>query len=409
MSTLIIALPLSGGDTTTRYEHVLTPDGQSIALHATSTANLLPDASRGADETVAVVPAEALSWHRVELPKGVGAGSPRLRPVLQSLLEDRLLDDPQDLHLACEPSPAADRPIWIAACDKAWLSQHLQQLEAARRPVTRIVPEFAPHAEALRIQAIGEDDHAQMLVSGGVVAGGVVRLPLNASILAVIVGPEGLPEQSELLAEPAVAALTEERLQRPVEIQQRTQRFLSAIRTPWDLAQFDLTNTSRTRTLKRLLGAGQTLLHAPQWRAARWGALLLLAANLIGLNVWAWKEQASWQSRRSAIDSTLTRTFPAVKVVVDAPLQMAREVAALRQATGAPSGSDLEVVLTAVGTALPQGKTPTAIDYAGGEVRLKGLNLDPDEMTAMTAVLRTMGYSGRMDGDSLQIRMEGNR
>jgi hypothetical protein len=64
-----------------------------------------------------------------------------------------------------------------------------------------------------------------MLVSGSVVAGGVVRLPLNASILAVIVGPEGLPEQSELLAEPAVAALTEERLQRPVEIQQRTQRF----------------------------------------------------------------------------------------------------------------------------------------------------------------------------------------
>ena len=113
MSTLIIALPLSSGDTTTRYEHVLTPEGQSIAVHATSTANLLPDASRGADETVAVVPAEALSWHRVELPKGVGAGSPRLRPVLQSLLEDRLLDDPQDLHLACEPSPAADRGAFI--------------------------------------------------------------------------------------------------------------------------------------------------------------------------------------------------------------------------------------------------------------------------------------------------------
>jgi general secretion pathway protein L len=166
MSTLIIALPLSSGDTTTRYEHVLTPEGQSITVHATSTANLLPDASRGADETVAVVPAEALSWHRVELPKGVGAGSPRLRPVLQSLLEDRLLDDPQDLHLACEPSPAADRPIWIAACDKAWLSQHLQQLEAARRPVTRIVPEFAPHSGALRLQVLGEADRAQMLLSG---------------------------------------------------------------------------------------------------------------------------------------------------------------------------------------------------------------------------------------------------
>jgi len=409
MSTLIIALPLSSGDTTTRYEHVLTPEGQSIAVHATSTANLLPDASRGADETVAVVPAEALSWHRVELPKGVGAGSPRLRPVLQSLLEDRLLDDPQDLHLACEPFPAADRPIWIAACDKAWLSQHLQRLEAARRPVTRIVPEFAPHSGALRLQILGEADRAQMLLSGGDVAGGVVRLPLNTSTLAAIAGPDGLPERSELLAEPAVAALAEERLQRPVEIQQRTQRLLIATQTPWDLAQFDLANTSRTRTLKRLLGAGQALLRAPQWRAARWGALLLLVANLIGLNAWAWKEQASWQSRRSAIDSTLTRTFPAVKVVVDAPVQMAREVATLRQATGAPSGSDLEVILSAAGAALPQGKAPSGIEYSGGEVRLKGLNLGPDELAAITAKLRPMGYGGRMDGDSLQIRMEGNR
>ncbi len=409
MSTLIIALPLSGGDTTTRYEHVLTPEGQSIAVHATSNANLLPDTSRGADETVAVVPTEALSWQRVELPKGVNSGSTRLRPVLQSLLEDRLLDDPQDLHLACEPSPTAGGPIWIAACDKTWLRQHLQQLEAARRPVTRIVPEFAPHAGVLQLHVLGEADRAQVLLSGSDVAGGVVRLPLNTSMLAAVVGRDGLPEQAELLAEPAVAALAEERFQRPVEIQQRAQRLLVAIQSPWDLAQFDLANTSRTRTLKRLLGTVHTLLRAPQWRAARWGALLLVAANLVGLNAWAWKEQASWQSRRNAINGTLTRTFPAVKVVVDAPVQMAREVAALRQATGAPSGNDLEVVLSVAGSALPQGKTVSAIEYSGGELRLKGLNLGPDELAAMTAKLRPMGYGGRVDGNSLQIRLEGTR
>jgi general secretion pathway protein L len=236
-----------------------------------------------------------------------------------------------------------------------------------------------------------------------------VRLPLNTATLAAVAGPDGLPEQAELLAEPAVAALAEERIQRPVAIQQRNQRLLIAAETPWDLAQFDLANTSRTRSLKRLMGAGQALLRAPQWRAARWGVLLLLAANLVGLNAWAWKEQASWQSRRSAINGTLTRTFPAVKVVVDAPVQMAREVVALRQATGAPSGSDLEIVLAAAGAALPQGKTPSGIEYSGGEVRLKGLNLGPDELAAMTAKLRPMGYSGRMDGDSLQIRMESAR
>jgi len=78
------------------------------------------------------------------LPKGVGSGSSRLRPVLLSLLEDRLLDDPQDVHLACEPSFAAGASVWICAVDKAWLRQHLQALESAGRHVSRIVPEFAP-------------------------------------------------------------------------------------------------------------------------------------------------------------------------------------------------------------------------------------------------------------------------
>ena len=59
---------------------------------------------------------------------------------------------------------------------------------------------------------------------------------------AAIAGPDGLPERSELLAEPAVAALAEERLQRPVEIQQRTQRLLIATQTPWDLAPVSYTH-----------------------------------------------------------------------------------------------------------------------------------------------------------------------
>lgn len=407
MSTLIIALPLPGGDTTTRYEHLLTPEGQSISVQATSLATLLPDASHGADETVAVVPVEALSWHQIDLPKGVGPGSARLRPVLQSLLEDRLLDDPQDVHLACEPSPASGSPVWVCACDKTWLRQHLQLLEAAGRPVSRIVPEFAPHAGALQLQVLGEAEHAQVVLSGAGVAGGVIRLPLGSGTLEAVLGSDALPEPTELYAEPAVAARAEALFQHKIEIQQRAERLLLSIQTPWDLAQFDLVNTSRSRSLKRLLGAGQDLLRAPQWRPARWGLLLLLAANLVGLNAWAWKEQASWQSRRAAIDATLTRTFPNVKVVVDAPVQMAREVAALRQATGASSGRDLEVILAAVGPALPPGKAVSAIEYSAGEVRLKGLNLGPDELATLLAKLRPLGYAGRLDGDSLQIRMEG--
>ena len=51
----------------------------------------------------------------------------------------------------------------------------------------------------------------------------------------------------------------------------------------------------------------------------------------------------------------------------------------------------------------------------GGRLSLDGGEVEsfseckPDELAAITAKLRPMGYGGRMDGDSLQIRLEGNR
>lgn len=404
MSTLIICLPLLPGDAATRYEHVLTTDGQTLAVQGVTTASLLPDASRGGDEIVAVLPVEAVSWQSAELPKGVGASSPRLRMVLQSLLEDRLLDEPEDLHLAIGPGSAAGRAAWVAVCDKSWLRQHLQVLETAGRAVSRIVPEFAPHTGALRLQVLGDPGHAQIVMSGQGIGGGVLRLPLTTGSLALVLGREGLQEPVEIIAEPAVASLAEEILQQKAELQQRAQRLLIAAQTPWDLAQFDLASTGRTRTLKRLLASGQVFLRAPQWRAARWGLVLVLMANLVGLNAWAWKEQASWQSRRTAIQSTLTQSFPAVKVVVDAPVQMAREVATLRQVTGTPSNRDLEAILAAAGSALPAGKAVSAIEFAAGEARLKGLNLGAEEAAAVITKLRPVGYTARIDGDVLLIK-----
>lgn len=409
MSTLIISLPLSAGDDTTRYEHVLTPDGQTAAAHAVAGARLLPDVGRGTDEIVAVVPAQATSWHKVALPKGVGPRSPRLRAVLQSLLEERLLDEAEDLHLAIEPGVSAGQPAWVTVCDKTWLRQHLQLLEAAGRPVTRVVPEFSPHTDPLRLQVLEEAGQPQLVMSGQGVEGGVERLPLTPGALAFALSGADLPAQSEVLAEPVLAEKAEEVLQTKVELQQRPQRLVRAAQTSWDMAQFDLASTGRTRTLKRAAAVTQAFRHAPQWRAARWGVGMLLVANLAGLNALAWKEQAAWQSKRSDIQNTLTRTFPAVKVVVDAPVQMAREVAALRQATGAPSSRDLEAILGAMGAALPAGKSVTGIEFSAGEARLKGLALNAAEAASLTAKLKTLGYAARTEGDSLLIKPEPGR
>lgn len=401
MSTLIICLPSGEPVASTHYDYALTSDGLIPTHHGSAPLDLLPAAGRGG-EVVAVVPLALLSWHALVLPKGVGMGSSRLRPILEGLLEDRLLDEPAKLHLALAPGFDADGRVWVAACDKSWLHGHLQALEAAQRPVARIVPEFAPEMGPLQLHVIGEVERPQLVVTG-TAAAGVMWLPLTETALALL--PAASPGEDLLVqAEPAVAAAAEQFLQTKVRLLTRPQRWLDAVRSPWDMAQFDLASSGRARTLKRLSSLGRELLQAPGWRPLRWGLVMLVLANLIGLNLWAWKEQAALQARRAAVQGALTQTFPQVRVVVDAVLQMEREVAALRQGTGASSGRDLEAILSALGSALPAGRAPAAIEFVAGEARFKGLQLSTQEAAGLAAQLKGQGYAARLDGDTVLIK-----
>lgn len=403
MRTLIVCLPSTASSSTTSYDYSLTADGRTLLDHGSVPPDLLPSAERGS-EVVAVVSAGQLSWHSVELPRGIGAGSPRLRAVLENLLEERLLDDPGLLHLALAPGTASSGPVWVAVCERAWLRSHLQALEAAHCPVTRIVPEFEPETGPLQLHVIGEPDLPQLLATGESL-GGVMRLPLSAAGLALL--PAIADDQDlQVLAEPGVAALAEQLLQRKVSLLTRPQRWLDASGSSWDLAQFDLASSSRSRTFKRLSGIGREWLQSPVWRPARWGVVLWLAANLLGLNAWAWKEQSALQSGRAAAQAMLTQTFPEIKVVVDAPLQMEREVAALRQATGASSGRDLETMLAAVGSALPADRAAGAIEFSAGEARIRGLRLSAQEGSALAIRLKSQGFTARLEGDVLTVKQD---
>lgn len=417
MSTLILFLPLAPPGPTADYSYTLTADGHSALRHASAPAALLPEPARPGGEVVAVVPAQALSWQRVQLPQGVpmGAGqqTPRLRSVLEGLLEDQLLDDPAQLHFALQPGARAGEPVWVAVCNRAWLREALQVLEAAGRRVSRVVPEFAPGPTASgqpELFALGTPEDAHLVLCGHGVDQAVAVLPLS-SVARGLIGPatartdadEAMPP---VHAEPAVAALTERTLGRPVVLQTASQRALDAARGDWDLAQFDLASTGRTRALRKAGSAASALLYAPQWRAARWGAGLLVAAHLFGLNAWAWQERNALTAKQAAVRSALTQTFPKVQVVVDAPVQMERELAVLRQAAGSVSPRDLEPLLAAAGAALPADQLPNALEYTAGELRLRGVTLAPEEQTAAVTRLRAAGYNARMDDGSLLLRAE---
>ncbi len=399
MSSLFVLLPAEPATPGTEFAYLLSPDGRTVGAHASAPAGRLPAASGAGAQIVAVVPAAALSWHRVELPKGVGAGSTRLRAVLEGQLEEQLLDEPEALHFALEPQPRPGAPVWVAVCQRAWLRGALQALDSAGRAVTRIVPEVAPEAPGA-LHVVGDADDALVIAS---TVDGVLTMPLSASSLPLL-PPLGV--DVPCFAEPAVAAQAEQLLQRPVVLQTASQRWLQAAQSGWDLAQLEFASSGRARAFKQWATLWGGLLRAPRWRAARWGAALLIAANLIGLNAWAWRERAVLQDKQQAVRSTLTTTFPQVRLVVDAPLQMAREVAALRQATGAVSGGDFESLLGALATAAP-GRTPSGLEFTGVELRVRDIGWTAADLAQAQPALRSQGVSARLQGDLLVLAPEG--
>lgn len=399
MSTLLVLLPPEPATGATEWPFALTPDRSAVSDHGKAPAALLPLPRGAGAEIVAVVPVQALAWHRVELPKGIAAGTPRLRSALEGLLEEELLDDTEAVHLALQPGARGGEPAWVAVCDRHWLRQALQVLEAAGRPVTRIVPEFAPEGP-LALSVLGDPDQPVVVASS---EEGVLALPLTPAALALL---PALPEEAPRLAEPAVAATAEHLLQHKCELQQQAQRWVQAARTRWDLAQFDFASSTRTRAFKRLATSWGEVLRAPAWRPARWAAVLLVAVNLVGLNAWAWKERAGLEAKREAVRRTLVETFPEIRVIVDAPVQMERQVAALRQQTGVASPRDLDAQLAALAAALPPGRAPVALEYGSGELRARGLALSTGEMGSVSSQLRSLGYAANLQGEVLVLVAE---
>ncbi len=394
---LIIALPHSA-HANTGYAHVHS-DGHSVLRSATGAAATL---SAHAGEVVAVVPHSRLSWLRVQLPPA--SHGPRLQAVLHGLLEDRLLDDPQQLHIV--PAPDADTvartggDTLVAVCDKQWLRDALAPLQATGLTVQRIVPELSPSDQAV-LQVMGEPDHSQSVLCH---AHGVTLLPPNTAQWHTLT--ELSPDDLQIQAEPAMVSRVQSTLQRQPMLQSAAQRWVKSSQSNWDLAQGEWAQGPLQRLQRQVLSAWQTALHAPAWKPVRWGVVALIALQVLGLNALAWRERSALNAQQASLQTILQTTFPSVTLVIDAPLQMQREVDALQQKSGTASSTDFEPLLAALAGVLPAGQTPQQIHFANHALRVQGVTLDSH--SAGIARLKAQGLSLRQDGnDTWVLQAEG--
>jgi general secretion pathway protein L len=322
------------------------------------------------------------------------------------LLEDRLLDDPQQLHIVLAPESETITRVGgetlVAVCDKQWLRDAIAPLQAAGLTVQRIVPELSP-SDKPALQVMGEPDHSQSLLCH---AQGVTLLPPNTAQWRAFA--ELSQDDLQIQAEPAMVTRVQNTLQRQPMLQSAAQRWVKSSQSAWDLAQGEWAQGRAQRVQRLVLAAWQTLLHAPASKPVRWGILALVALQVLGLNALSWQERSALNEQQAALQNILKTSFPAVTLVIDAPLQMQREVDALQQKSGAASSTDLEPLLAVFASVMPAGQTPQQIHYANHVLRLQGVS--PDNNPSGMARLKSQGLSLRQDGnDTWVLQAEGSK
>ena len=391
---LIIALPHDAHTASAGYAHVHS-DGHSVLRSATGAAATL---SNHAGERVAVVPHSRLSWLPVTLPPA--SHGPRLAAVLQGLLEDRLLDDATQLHLVLSPEAETQArtggPALVAVCDKVWLRQALAPLQAAGLTVQRIVPELSPSARPM-LQVMGEPDHAHSVLCH---AQGVTLLPPNTAQWHAFAALNA--DDLQIQAEPAMVARVQSTLQRQPMLQSAAQRWVKSSQSDWDLAQGEWAQGRTQRLQRALQAAWQTLRYAPAWRPVRWGLVALLAIQVVGLNALAWREHSHLNEQQAALQNILKTSFPSVTLVIDAPLQMQREVDLLQQKSGAASSTDFEPLMAALASVLPAGQTPAQLRFSQQTLRVQGVTPD-----AQTSNLQRQDLSLRQESNDTWVLQAG--
>ncbi len=406
MNTLVITLPGKSTSHAHLCQYLITSDGRTTSAQGSAAIENLPFDEKATVKIAVIVPAEMLSWHKVKLPPGINSKSARLRAVLEGILEEKLLDAPERIHFAVEPGSLGKSSMWVAACDKSSLKTHIQSFEKAGHAISAIFPEFEPVEGATQVYFSEDAAGPKMTICG---SHGVTVLPATASSVKLAQQYGSPAKDLTVSATPELAELARKLWSAQVNVTTPEQRSLSPLKSPWNLAQFDITSSSGSRRWKRVEEGLARMALDKQWRGLRWGLAMLLVVNIAGLNAWAWKEKSLLDAKKSLVSEMFSKTFPRVSPVIDPVLQMEREVAMLKRSAGILSSKDIEAMLGSLAAEVPTGRTPSNMDFASQELKVKGLALSSDELAQLKPKLQRRGYLTQTDGDVLNMKTEAGK
>lgn len=402
MSTLLILLPprerlqagapvAAAARARSEFDWALVQDDGSLSQEGRSAPSALPAANQ-----LCLVPSDGdYSFHRCSLPR---TGAARWRAALAGLLEERLLEDPEALHLALESGASAGSEVWVCALARAPLSEAIAQLEAAQRYVDRISPALWPDAAVRGHFSLADQGQARLCWQH---AEGAGSLPLRGAQSRVQLSAEQV-QGGDWSAESAAVEAAEAWLGHSVPVRTRAQQALRALQSPWNLRQFDL--AEQVQGLRWLRQLGHRFMQR-SWRPVRIGLVALLGLQLVGLNALAWQQRQQVAERRQAIEASLRQAFPKVRAIVDAPLQMQRELESLRAESGQTGPQDFEPLLAALGAAWPEDRAPVeALNFEPGQISLPSAGWSEDQIERLRQRLASEQWSLAQEQGRMIVR-----
>lgn len=373
---------------------VLTENGTTVQNQGHDSAERLPSA-----EAVVLVLAESdVSWHSLAIPRGP---SNRLRAALLGSLEEALLTEPEQLHVAVAPESQPGATAWVAVTEREWISSAIAAIERRGLLVDRVVPMICPgekaHGHFFDDAAPGQSPEPGLAMAD---ANGIVCLPLSGTLARALL-PGAAVSAVRWTALPSVAAAAERWLGQPVHLQTLAERLLIASRTTWNLRQFDM--APRRRGALALRDWARRFLR-PTWRPVRVGVAALLVLQILALNVWAFVQRQAIEDRREAQSTLLLSAFPQTRLVRDPPAQMARETDLLRALAGKPGPTDLEALLAAAAAAWPDSQGPAqSLRFSLGQLSFAATAWSPEDMKQFTARLAPAGWQVDAQAGRVQI------
>jgi general secretion pathway protein L len=332
--------------------------GNQDEILASGSTNLAQPAVTGPCEVV--LASDLVSLERVAVPL---SQQRRLGSALRYLVEELALPDPERLHVAA--APAQERgALCLGIVDRQWLRDLLDRLGSAKLSATAAYPEtllptLAPHTWTV-VWLGGE---------------GFVRTAENEAVALDATQDDGAPSNLRLALDQARAVGTQ-----PHSLVVRCGRnatppdleaWSSALGVPVEPGpQWNWSDAQRRPPLNLLQGEFAARSGTAPWQQRlRRPAILaaaLLALGSIALALDWWAKVRERDALLAEMRTVFHETFGERAVVVDAPLQMGRALADLRQRAGHVGPGDFPALLGVAAGLLPgAGGYVDALAYDG--------------------------------------------